>query len=222
MVDFAKARATMVDCQIRTVDVTDYDVLDAFMAVPREEFVPDALKPLAYIDEDLLVSAAGAPPRYVMEPGPLARLLQLADILPTDRVLDLGTASGYSAAIIARLAARVVAVEPDAGLAEAARASLARLGIDNVDIVSMPLRDGHAAAAPYDVIVVEGAIEELPPALADQLAEGGRIVAVVGSNGLAAKATVYTRSGDTLSGRPVFNTHVRPLSEFARPRSFVF
>lgn len=222
MVDFTKARATMVDCQIRTVDVTDYDVLDAFLAVPREAFVPAALQPLAYIDEDLLVSAAGAPPRFVMEPGPLARLVQLAEILPTDKVLDLGTASGYSAAILSRLAASVVAVEPDAALAETAHANLAGLGIGNVTVVAAPLAAGHAAAAPYDVIIVEGAIELLPDAIAAQLAEGGRIVAVVGANGLAAKATIYTRSGGSVSGRPVFNTHVRPLPEFARPKSFVF
>ncbi len=222
MVDFAKARATMVDCQVRTVDVTDYDVLDAFGAVPREAFVPEALQPLAYIDEDLLVSAPGAPARYIMEPGPLARLVQLADILPGESVLDLGPASGYSSAILARLAARVVAVEPDAALAESARATLAGLGIANVTVVTGPLAAGHAAAAPYDVIVLEGAVEFIPEALEKQLAEGGRIVAVVGANGLAAKATVFTRSGGIVSGRPVFNTHVRLLPEFVRPKAFVF
>ncbi len=222
MVDFAKARTTMVDCQVRTVDVTDYDVLDAFSAVPREAFVPDALKPLAYIDEDLLVSAAGAPARYMMEPGPLARLVQLADILPGEAVLDLGPATGYSSAILARLAARVTAVEPDAALAEAARATLTSLGVDNVTVVTGPLAAGHAASAPYDVIIIEGAVEFIPEALDKQLAEGGRIVAVVGANGLAAKATVFTRTGGVVSGRPVFNTHVRMLPEFVRPRAFVF
>ncbi len=222
MVDFAKARATMVDCQVRTVDVTDYDVLDAFSAVPREAFVPEALQPLAYIDEDLLVSAPDAPARYIMEPGPLARLIQLAEILPGETVLDLGPASGYSSAILARLAASVVAVEPDAALAETARATLAGLGIGNVTVVSGPLAAGHAAAAPYDVIVIEGAVEFIPEALEKQLAEGGRIVAVVGANGLAAKATLFTRSGGIVSGRPVFNTHVRLLPEFVRPKAFVF
>ena len=92
----------MLDCQIRTVDVTDYDVLAAFAAVPRESFVPEALKPLAYIDEDMLLTAPGEPPRYLMEAGPLARLLQLAEILPDDRVLDVGSGTGYSAAILSR------------------------------------------------------------------------------------------------------------------------
>lgn len=222
MVDFAKARTTMVDCQIRTVDVTEYDVLDAFAAVPREIFAPDHLKPLAYIDEDLLVSAPGNAPRYVMEPGPLAKLVQLAAILPTDRVLDVGTATGYSAAILSHLAASVVALESDEALAATARDNLAKLGITNVEVVGGPLPEGHAAQAPYDVILLEGAVELIPPALIEQLGEGGRIIAVVGTNGLAAKAMIYTRSGGSVSGLPAFNTSVRALPGFARPKSFVF
>ena len=222
MVDFAEARATMVDCQVRTVDVTDYDVLDAFLTVPREQFVPESLRPLAYIDEDLKVSAPDAAPRYVMEPGPLARLVQLADIGAGEKVLDLGATTGYATAILARLAASVTAVEPDPALAATAAANLAALGIANATVVTGPLVAGHAAGAPYDVILIEGAIEELPEALGQQLAEGGRLVAVVGTNGLAAKATIFTRSGGTVTGRPVFNTHVRPLPEFARPKAFVF
>lgn len=222
MVDFAKARTTMVDCQIRTVDVTEYDVLDAFAAVPREIFAPDHLKPLAYIDEDLLVSAPGSAPRYVMEPGPLAKLVQLAAILPTDCVLDVGTTTGYSAAILSHLAAAVIALESDEALAATARDNLATLGISNVEVVVGPLQDGHAAKAPYDVILLEGAVELIPPALVDQLGEGGRIIAVVGANGLAAKAMIYTRSGGSVSGRPAFNTSVRTLPGFAKPKSFVF
>jgi protein-L-isoaspartate(D-aspartate) O-methyltransferase len=222
MVDFAKARTTMVDCQIRTVDVTEYDVLDAFSAVPREIFVPDHLKPLAYIDEDILVSAQGATPRYVMEPGPLAKLVQLAGIQSTDRVLDIGTATGYSAAVLARLAASVVALESDEALAAQAIANLTGLGLDNVEVVVGPLTEGHAEKAPYDIILIEGAVEVIPQAILDQIGEGGRIVAVVGLHGLAAKATVYTRSGGSISGRPVFNTHVRPLAGFAKPKTFVF
>jgi protein-L-isoaspartate(D-aspartate) O-methyltransferase len=222
MVDFAKARTTMVDCQIRTVDVTEYDVLDAFAAVPRENFVPDHLKPLAYIDEDTLVSAAGATPRYVMEPGPLAKLVQLAGIQPTDRVLDVGSTTGYSAAILGRLAASVVGLESDEALAAAARDNLAALGVSNVEIVVGALTEGHAAKAPYDVILLEGAVDLIPPALFDQIGEGGRIIAVVGANGLAAKAMIYTRSGGSVSGRPVFNTSVRPLPGFQKPKAFVF
>lgn len=222
MVDFAKARATMVDCQIRTVDVTDYDVLSAFQTVPREVFVPEAQKALAYIDGDVLVSAPGAPPRYVMEPGSLARLVQLADIAATDRVLDIGTSTGYSAAIIASLAASVVALESDETLAAQARSNLAALGILNAEVVVGPLESGYAAKAPYDVILIEGSIEELPALLCAQLSEAGRIVAVAGANGLAAKAMIYTRSGKDVSGRAVFNTHVQPLPGFAKPKAFVF
>lgn len=222
MVDFAKARTAMVDCQIRTVDVTDYDVLDAFAAIPREIFVPEGLRPLAYIDEDMLVSAPGEDPRYVMEAGPLARLVQLADILPTDSVLDVGSATGYSAAILGRLARSVVALESSEALASRARETLHELGAENVAVAIGPLDGGWAATAPYDVILIEGAVEFIPAALNDQLAEGGRIIAVVGSRGLAAKAMIYTRSGGSVSGRPVFNTHVKPLPGFARPPAFVF
>lgn len=222
MVDFAKARTTMVDCQIRTVDVTEYDVLDAFAAVPRENFVPDHLKPLAYIDEDILVSAAGSEPRYVMEPGPLAKLVQLAGIQPTDRVLDIGSTTGYSAAILGRLAASVVALESDETLAATARDNLAALGVANVEVVGGALTEGHAAKAPYDVILLEGAVDLIPPVLFDQIGEGGRIIAVVGANGLAAKAMIYTRSGGSVSGRPAFNTSVRPLPGFQKPKVFVF
>jgi len=221
MVDFAKARTTMVDCQIRTVDVTEYDVLDAFAAVPRETFAPDHLKPLAYIDEDILVSAPGSAPRYVMEPGPLAKLVQLAEVQSTDKVLDVGTTTGYSAAILSRLAGSVVALESDDGLAATARANLTALDISNVEVVVGPLTEGFAAKAPYDVILLEGAVEVIPPALIDQIGEGGRIIAVVGA-GLAAKAMIYTRSGGSVSGRPVFNTSVRTLPGFAKPKAFSF
>lgn len=222
MVDFAKARVTMVDSQIRTIDVTEYSVLDAFSAVPREHFVPDALKPLSYIDEDLLVSAAGAAPRFLMEAGPLARLVQLADIAPSDKVLDVGCTTGYGAAILSSIAQTVIALEEDAGLADQARGLVASAGCTNVSVVSGPLTAGWAAAAPYDAILVEGAVEFVPDSLFAQLAEGGRLVAVIGSNGLAAKATLYTKTGGSVSGRPAFNTHVRPLPGFAKPKVFVF
>jgi protein-L-isoaspartate(D-aspartate) O-methyltransferase len=222
MVDYAKARTTMVDCQIRTIDVTEYDVLDAFGAVPRETFVPDHLKPLAYIDEDILVSADGATPRYVMEAGPLAKLIQLADIAATDRVLDVGTGTGYSAALLARLADIVVALESDEALAAAAKANLAALSVANVEVVVGPLAGGCPDKAPFDVILIEGAVEMIPEPLFDQIGEGGRIIAVVGAHGLSAKATVYTRSGGSVSGRPAFNTHVRPLPGFSKPKAFVF
>lgn len=222
MVDFATARTTMVDCQIRTVDVTDYDVIDAFSSVPREAFVPETLKPLAYIDGDLLLTGPGETPRYLTEAGPLAKLIQLAEIAPQEKVLVVGSATGYSAAVLSRLAASVTALEENAALAERARAILPELGVTNVETVVGPLAAGWKSNAPYDVIVLEGAIDVLPDALSAQLAEGGRIVAVVGSRGLAAKGTVYTRSGGTVSGRPAFNTHVQPLPGFAAPAGFVF
>jgi protein-L-isoaspartate(D-aspartate) O-methyltransferase len=158
----------------------------------------------------------------VMEAGPLARLVQLAGIAATDRVLDVGATTGYAAAILSRLAGSVVALESDAELAATAQANLSALGIDNVEVVVGPLTAGSPDKGPFDVILIEGAVELVPEALMAQIADGGRIIAVMGANGLAAKATVYTRSGDSVSGLPVFNTHVRPLSDFRQPKAFVF
>ncbi len=224
MLDFAKARTKMVDTQVRTVDVTDYDLLAALSEVPRERFVPPQLEPLAYIDEDLPVRAPepGRAGRYVMEPGPFAKLVQLGEIEAGERVLDVGCATGYSAAVLARLAGSVVALEEDAGLAATARETLDALGIGNVEVAEGPLAAGWAAGAPYDCILIEGAVEVVPDAFCDQLREGGRLVAVVGTFGLAARATVFTRVAGALSARPVFNTYVRPLPGFEKPRSFVF
>ena len=220
MSDYADARARMVDSQLRTEDVTDYGILAAMAEVPRERFVAAPLKPLAYIDEDLVAkeAAGGAPARYLMEPAPLARLLQAAEIATTDTVLDVGSATGYSAAVLARLARSVVALDSDGGLSAAASATLGDLGVANVAVVTGPLEDGYRAAAPYDVIVLEGAVEFVPDGLFAQLAEGGRLVGVVGY-GRAASATVYTKTDGDVGGRKVFNAHVQPLPGFQKPKA---
>lgn len=207
----------MVDNQIRTMDVTSHPVLDAFLAVPREAFVPQSMKPLAYIDEDIEI----APGRYVMEPAQLARLVQLADIDKDHVVLEIGCGTGYGTAILSRLASSVVALECDGDLAERATATLNRLGCDNVAVVTGPLEDGHAAEAPYDAILFSGAIEVLPDDLTRQLRDGGRLVVVEGV-GNAARAKLYVRDGDSVSGRSVFNSAVRPLPGFAPEPAFEF
>ncbi len=160
MTDFAAARRNMVDGQIRTADVTDLRLLWAFQDTPRERFVPPQSTALAYVDFDLPV----APRRGLIKPRLLAKMLQIADIAPTDRVLDVGTATGYGAAVLARVAAQVVALEEDAELAGAARGALS--GVTNVQVVSGALAAGWAAESPYDVIVVEGATEVVPETLA--------------------------------------------------------
>jgi protein-L-isoaspartate(D-aspartate) O-methyltransferase len=223
MNDFTVARTRMVDSQLRTSDVTDRDVLAAMADAPRERFVPAAVAALAYIDDDVLVKAAtgDSPARYLMEPAPFARLLQLAEIDATDVVLDIGCATGYSAAVLARLANAVVALESDAELAGLASETLIDLQIDNAAVVTGPLEAGYPSEGPYDAIIVEGAVETVPAALFDQLKAGGRLVAIVGY-GRAAPAMVYTRTGGEIGGRAAFDAHARPLPGFRRPATFVF
>ncbi len=145
--DFEAARIKMVDNQVRTTDVTSHPVLSAFLTVPREAFVPEEMKALAYIDTDVKVSAANGG-RYVMEPSPLAKLVQLAAIEPGDAILEIGSNSGYGAAILSRIGGSVVALESDGALAAQARTTLAALGYDNVTVVEGPLEAGHAAVLP--------------------------------------------------------------------------
>ncbi len=176
--EFSERRVKMVDGQLRTTDVTNAALLEAFLSLPREVFVPADQRDLAYIDEDIRIASGPDGARYLMEPSPMARLLQLAEVGATDRVLVIGCGSGYSAAVLSRLAGSVVALESDAVLAELAESTLAQLGCDAVTVVRGALREGHAAKAPYDVIFIDGAVEELPAGLTDQLSEDGRLVVV--------------------------------------------
>jgi len=220
--DFAAQRIKMVDGQIRTTDVTSAELLAAMLAVPRENFVPARRRELAYIDEDILIGGAGGPgSRYLMEPSPFAKLVQLAEIRDGDAVLDVGAGTGYSAAVLSRLAGSVTALESDPSLAAAARAALAALGCANVTVVEGQLRDGFAAGAPYDVILVGGGIEELPESLTVQLKEGGRLVAVEGF-GNAGIARVHVKWNGIVSGRRAFNAAVKPLPGFERAPEFEF
>lgn len=223
MIDFETARAKMVDNQIRTTDVTSHSLLSAFLTVPREAFVPEKLASLAYADLDLEVAPAktGSPARYIMEPSPLAKLLQAAEILPTDSVLEVGAATAYASALISTMARSVVALESDADLAAAAKDLLAAQGRNNVKVVTGELEKGYAADAPYDVIFVNGAVEVLPQSLFDQLRDGGRLVAVTGY-GNASTAKIYVRENAAVSERFAFNTSVKPLPGFRKVAEFVF
>ena len=223
MEDYAAARTKMVDCQLRTNDVTDYAVLAAMGEIPRERFVPARMRPLAYIDEDIRVkdASAGAPARYLMEPAPFARLVQLAGIAPSDIVLDIGCATGYSTALLSRLAGTVVGLEPDAELAAAARAVLAQLGATSAQIVVGPMTNGVPEAGPYDAIILNGAVDVIPEPLFEQLKEAGRLVAVVRAGPLG-RATLHVRRGGVVSKRPLFDAAVPVLQGFEAPRRFVF
>ena len=216
------ARANMVENQVRPNRVTDVRVLAAMAAIPRERFVPEKFAGIAYVDEDIAVGDG----RYLMEPMVLGRLLQAAAISPTDVVLDIGCATGYSTAVLARLADTVVAVESDTELAEIAIALMTELDADNTAVVTGEHVEGYAKQAPYDVIVVEGAVDEVPRALSDQLVEGGRLVAVVtgsdeGANRVG-RATLLRREQGALSSRVLFDAAVPPLPGFAVDRGFVF
>ena len=222
-IDFELARTRMVDNQIRTTDVTSHPVLQAFLSVAREDFVPANLRELAYIDDDIRISSGqdGAPDRFLMEPSPLAKLLQLADVGKDDVVLEIGCGTGYVSALLSLLADSVVALESDPALAETAAESLSRLGYDNVAVVTGALAQGYKPEAPYDVIFVGGSVQQLPSALFDQLRDGGRLVVVEGY-GNASKAKLYVSEGGNTSARRGFNTSVKPLPGFEKAAQFVF
>ncbi len=223
MMDYQAARTKMVDNQIRPTDVTSYSVLTAFLTVPKEVFVPERLRALAYIDNDIEIAPArnGLPARFIMAPSPLAKLLQLAEIRPTDSVLEIGAGTGYGSAILGQLAGTVLSVESDADLSERARSTQVMLGYGNVSVVTGELSKGFASKGPYDVIFLHGSVDVLPEALFAQLADGGRLVAVVGQ-GNASRAHVYVKEGHIVSERPSFNTSVKPLPGFAKAAEFVF
>lgn len=215
--DFAAARRKMVASQVRTNRVTDPLVSGAMEMVPREYFVPAERRAVAYLDEDLPLGNG----RHLMEPMALARLLQLADIEPEDKALVVGAGTGYSAAVLARIAQSVVVLESDAGHADKASRIMTELVIPNVTVVRGDLASGAASKAPFDVILIDGAVAEIPAALKAQLVDGGRLVAVVRS-GPVGRATLVTRVGDAYGSRADFDLIMPYLPEFAPQPKFVF
>jgi len=215
--DFEAARRKMVENQIRTRDVTAHSVLQAFLTVPRENFLSEKSKTIAYVDGDIQI----APGRYLMDASTLAKLLQLSAISKTDRVLEIGAGNGYAAALLANLAGSVVSIESDQALAAEAGEKLAALGYGNVKVVTGELEAGSRDGAPFDLILFNGSVEEVPPTLIDQMVEGGRLIAVIGY-GNAAQATMMVRDQGQVSASSHFNASVKPLPGFRRAKEFVF
>lgn len=221
MTGFSTARQYMVDGQVRPSDVTDDRILEAMLTVPREVFVPASKQALAYLDLDLDVAEGGAAKRCLITPALLARMLQAAEIKATDRVLVVGCATGYAAAIVARFAAQVSATESDSALAAKATAAFAELGIQNVTVKTAASADGDAAGAPYEVIVLNGATEILPTGLFGQLKEGGRLVGVFGLTP-PPRATLVTHSHGDFGHRELFDATAPVLPGLERLPAFVF
>jgi protein-L-isoaspartate(D-aspartate) O-methyltransferase len=221
MQDMAEARRRMVDGQLRPSRVTDPRLLAAMGDVPRERFLPPGLAARAYTDEDVRLPGG----RGMIEPMVIARMLQLLSIRDGDRVLVIGAGSGYAATIAARCGARVVAVEQDAALAAAARRAIAGLVAPaDLRLVEAPLGAGFPTGAPYDGILIEGEVAGIPAEIANQLAEGGRLVTVLAGadRGLASRAVLGRRIGGSFSVTPAFDCATLPLPAFARRPGFVF
>ena len=218
MSDYATIRHTMVESQLRTNEVAEPRLVDAIEAVPRERFVPEPMQGIAYVDEDLEI----APGRYLMEPRVLARLLQAATIDADDVVLDVGCATGYSTVVLAHLAGTVVGLESDGALASRADQLMAELGVDKAAVVTGPLAEGYSRQAPYNVILVDGAVPDVPTGLSDQLADGGRLLAVVREPGNVGRAVLMLRRHGMLSSRELFDAAVPILPGFEQAPGFVF
>jgi protein-L-isoaspartate(D-aspartate) O-methyltransferase len=215
MTDFSTRRVMMVDTQVRPSDVTKFPIIEAMLSVPRESYVPPAKREAAYIGENVEIAAD----RVVLEPRTLAKLLDALDIQPSETVLDLGCGLGYSVAVIARLADAVIAVEEDETLAAAAQRTLSSDGVDNAAVIVGALAEGNAKNAPYDVITIQGAVEQVPEALLAQLRDGGRIGAIFMEGALGVARIGYKIDG-VVTWRFAFNAAAPVLPGFAAKREF--
>jgi protein-L-isoaspartate(D-aspartate) O-methyltransferase len=221
--DYAAARRSMVDGQLRPNRVTEPRLLEAMRTLPREAFLPPALRSRAYVDEDVALPGTDGP-RALMEPMVVARLIQLAAVRPDDRALVVCAGTGYAAAVLAHMGARVVALEEDAGLRALAESALAACGLPPgaVRLESGRPTQGFPAAAPYDAILIEGEVPEVPQAIGAQLAEGGRLVAVVGGGSRSGHAVLGRRIGGAVTVTPAFDCATFALPAFASAPGFVF
>ena len=218
MTDFALQRLNMVESQLRPSDITDRRILRAMAEIDREAFVPIHVRPLSYMDEDIRLGAREGV-RTMMAPRTLARLIQLADIEPAETVLEIGAATGYATAVLARLAGHVVGLEAEAVLAQAASVALTAAAVGNAHVVTGDLSNGHPDGAPYDVIFINGAVSRFPSTLLDQLKDGGRLVAVLADGGIE-RATVWRRTGMHYDRRTMFDARASSLPGFQDEPAF--
>jgi protein-L-isoaspartate(D-aspartate) O-methyltransferase len=221
--DFVRARYNMIESQLRPNQVNNLRLIDAISEIPREMFVPSGLVGISYLDENIpLVSG-----RFLMQPMILARLIQAAEVKDTDRVLDLAPATGYSSVILGKLADSVVGVEPDALLHKEAEINKNEYSPHKVEILAGAPIEGCAIYAPFNVILINGSVEYMPEILFDQLAEGGRLVAVVRQYGTAhaahtGQARLYRKQGNKISFQSLFDANVPPAPGFMVPKTFEF
>ena len=215
MPDFALRRTTMVDTQVRPSDVTKFPIIAAMLAVPREAYVPVELREAAYLGENLSIG----PGRVLLDPRTLAKMLDALDIQRGETVLILGAGLGYSAAVIARLADALIAVEEDPGLAAEAERTLSAEGVDNAVVMTGALAAGAAKHGPYDVIVIDGGVEDVPAPILAQLKDGGRIGALTMAQGVGVVRIGIRRAG-AMSWRHAFNAAAPVLPGFGRARAF--
>lgn len=223
MIDYAKVRRMMVDNQLRTYDISDLGVLSAMNEVPREIFAPAEIANLAYADRPLVVAQGEeGETRHFLAPMVYARMLQNLALREGERLLIIAGALGYEAAVAQKLGASVSIAEPDPALAEKTRANLAQAGVSDVTIIDKPFDGDFGVAEGFDAILVNAAIEKRPETLLAQLADGGRLVAVMGSGGRTSRVTMYVRTGEVIGDRPLFDAAAQPLKAFREEPGFVF
>ncbi|WP_375282300.1 protein-L-isoaspartate O-methyltransferase [Pseudooctadecabacter sp.] len=217
MVDYTSRRTLMVDTQVRPSDVTKFPIIDALLDTPREEYVPDRLRDAAYVGENLVLDGD----RVILEARTFAKMLDAVDVQPTDVVLDLGCGLGYSTAVLAHMADFVVAVEDDAARVADAQSILTAQGVDNAAVFEGALAEGAAKNGPYDVIMVQGAVEDIPAALLDQIKEGGRMIAIF-AEGALGEVRIGRKIDGAVNWRMAFNAGAPVLSGFAKEAAFSF
>jgi protein-L-isoaspartate(D-aspartate) O-methyltransferase len=221
MSDYAAIRRTMVDTQLRTYDVNSKRLLDAIEAVGREHYTPAGMAGLAYVDQSLTIASGESESRSLLQPMVLARMIQSADLQSGDKVLSVAGGTGYGAAVMAAMGASVTLLEIGEGIASQARKALASDGVESVAVVTGDLTGGYAAGAPYDVILVEGALDAYPAALLAQLADGGRLVVVIG-RGRSGRVMVFQRTGENFGSRTAFDAAAAALAPFQSTSRFRF